>query len=974
MTLRVNVYHKSMQADKIAPITAFADGLRRHGIVPTVCRYNEYAPSDVAVVWGQMVRNVIGGQRQKDLPYLEMEMGLHDGVRGSHHSIAWNGHRRHGNFVNVGMPNDRWIKQGFELLPYSTPWNRGGKYVLIAGSNSAGKSTEYKQFIEQACVHAKRFGMPVVYRPYPRSVVPADFVVPNRDKDITVSKVSLDDDLRRCALLIHFDSDIGTTAAIRGIPVISGSDMAMAWDVSSTDWTVQKPDRDQWAWNLGYCHWTLDEIRHGDAWDHLKSYLAAGAQPEGVVTAPPSIEHATYAIPAPQESPATSEIKISSSPRVAIVGNALSLMDTDYGSLIDSYDIVCRINNFAIPNTESHGNRTDVFYVNAETMHLYSEYPADVKVFSTVANDRGLDVVDAAVVDHWVKRIKQENTKSTRLTTGFLAIQHQLSLGRDVTLFGFDWYETKTFYTLKSFDSHHNPGWEKSVIMDDDRIKVRTVERKEHAMTRYETLDVFDTIIARKCIRPDAVFDIVNERFPEVEDFKKIRKSAEHMLRGTNYTLRNIYDNVRSLTSLPPETVEMMMTAELQVEAENVIPIADNLARLNNDSILISDMYLSADQIRTLINRTGYNCTNHILQSCSGKRTGRVWSDLKDRGILCNHIGDNETTDIGQAKAYGHHANLTKLSDPTSTEGILLSYFPNIARCMRACRLATQSTLPPWLYDIQNNVNTYAMLVLSLYLASVREKDILFSSRDCYSLKLFFDRIQAIAGSDKGSAYINVSRATHRDGSTAADDYFRSVWTPDSLLVDYSATGASPTILAKRLDVKIKLLTLDSVDDKPDNDNLETTRIWSRHKDITLRNRRGPVFEMMNFIPEGRTYDYTTVNGSSFPLKYQIEFNSELLRHIHGQRDFLAGYANNIQKCFDRDAIAEGLGNVDALIKLMPTICSAVNGDMVRTFCDTFYSTLRRTDEIERYSFKRDAVDKPQPASGRTGRLGMFKG
>jgi len=49
--------------------------------------------------------------------------------------------------------------------------------------------------------------------------------------------------------------------------------------------------------------------------------------------------------------------------KVALVGNAESLLSQDKGSDIDSHDIVCRIN--LGPNlcgTKSHGNKTDVLF------------------------------------------------------------------------------------------------------------------------------------------------------------------------------------------------------------------------------------------------------------------------------------------------------------------------------------------------------------------------------------------------------------------------------------------------------------------------------------------------------------------------------------------------------------------------------------------------------------------------------------
>jgi hypothetical protein len=48
---------------------------------------------------------------------------------------------------------------------------------------------------------------------------------------------------------------------------------SMAWDVTEHDLSriefPIKPDRDQWAANLAYTQWTMDEMARGWAWAHL---------------------------------------------------------------------------------------------------------------------------------------------------------------------------------------------------------------------------------------------------------------------------------------------------------------------------------------------------------------------------------------------------------------------------------------------------------------------------------------------------------------------------------------------------------------------------------------------------------------------------------------------------------------------------------------------------------------------------------
>ena len=58
--------------------------------------------------------------------------------------------------------------------------------------------------------------------------------------------------------------------------------------------------------------------------------------------------------------------------RVIIVGNSVEMMKYEYGDFIDSFDIVCRINEvlFAKKLRKDYGSRTDICFWNMGTPHL----------------------------------------------------------------------------------------------------------------------------------------------------------------------------------------------------------------------------------------------------------------------------------------------------------------------------------------------------------------------------------------------------------------------------------------------------------------------------------------------------------------------------------------------------------------------------------------------------------------------------
>ena len=87
---------------------------------------------------------------------------------------------------------------------------------------------------------------------------------------------SLADCLADARWVVTFNSNSGVDAVLAGVPTVAVDQGAMAWAVTGRDPTVQPPtpDRSTWAAELAWCQWTLDEIKKGVAWDHLRAGLA----------------------------------------------------------------------------------------------------------------------------------------------------------------------------------------------------------------------------------------------------------------------------------------------------------------------------------------------------------------------------------------------------------------------------------------------------------------------------------------------------------------------------------------------------------------------------------------------------------------------------------------------------------------------------------------------------------------------------
>ncbi|MBA2939192.1 hypothetical protein HZF08_12825 [Paenibacillus sp. CGMCC 1.16610] len=198
---------------------------------------------------------------------------------------------------------------------------------------------------------------------------------------------------------------------------------------------------------------------------------------------------------------------------------------------------------------------------------------------------------------------------------------------------------------------------------------------------RLLSLDIFDTLLFRTCANPSDVFAEIAEQahrngflktYVSPEAFKEMRIRAEHKARAKQtartgfgeVTLELIYEEIPEAIGRRDELARM----EVEVEAEfcYVNPhITSLLYACKKERIpvaLLSDMYLSSEQLRRILASAGLDLSqvDTLLVSSEereGKSSGHLFARLKEfypqidsQSIL--HIGDNIAADVeGASKA-----------------------------------------------------------------------------------------------------------------------------------------------------------------------------------------------------------------------------------------------------------------------------------------------------------------------------------
>ena len=203
-----------------------------------------------------------------------------------------------------------------------------------------------------------------------------------------------------------------------------------------------------------------------------------------------------------------------------------------------------------------------------------------------------------------------------------------------------------------------------------------------------KTWDIFDTLIARRCVLPHIVFQIV-EQVSKVEGFAQARMSSEQNLvqSGKNYSLDDIYNELQKNFNAPKDICDNLKNLELNVEFDQAIPITENLNQVKAGDILISDMYLPKKFIQKLLDKVGLIEPVEIVISSGGKSTGKIWKQLAKQNQFVFHIGDNEISDIKNSRLAGFDSSLSILSQPNVVEQFLLQKDFNFGAYIRELRL-----------------------------------------------------------------------------------------------------------------------------------------------------------------------------------------------------------------------------------------------------------------------------------------------
>jgi FMN phosphatase YigB (HAD superfamily) len=415
------------------------------------------------------------------------------------------------------------------------------------------------------------------------------------------------------------------------------------------------------------------------------------------------------------------------------------------------------------------------------------------------------------------------------------------------------------------------------------------------ALPSVRTFDVFDTLIARRCIEPAKVFDIVAKR-ADLPAFAAARKQAEAKIAAHPYNLDMIYDELASALQLDPVQTAALKALEIDVELEQVIPIAENMALVRHGDVLISDMYLGHEIIRKLLDKAGLDKKVSLIVTSGGKRSGAIWPQAKANLSIEEHLGDNLHSDVEMPGRFDIAHRHTGTFGLNPVENVLTQIgLQQLAELCRETRLSTWSTNPDGrtVQVIQASLNFPIMLLGSVALARLatrlEKRSILFSSRDCDSWMPLFEKVAQRIGFTCKATYFYTSRLAKMQPSPSYKSYAKHLISEDALIVDLCGTGWSLANFAETIGRNnVPVFFLHKLPTAPAYEAMAATPQTCQFHTLIPEGQpalQNTMLEMCNYAAHGMVEDVRLIQDFAIPVFAGDNRSPETMAIVEAQQD-----------------------------------------------------------------------------------------
>lgn len=310
--MKITVYHKTVpnakNLEKIELLKNFSLGVKSLGETVVDSQDHIYQPSDVAIIQGWLgegpistphllLRNTVINSQLKSKKYVvavDSNLFLYADINNPMHYLRYS---FNGVFPNTGVYCDsvidpqRWQKISRNLNISLKDYRTTGDHVLVCLQRNGGWSMgniDIQEWAIQTIDTIRRYtDRPIVIRTHPGDKSSKGIIQPGHPQcKIKFSKavrlstnVNLVDDLRNCWAAVNYNSSPAVGAAIEGVPIfVSDPAKSQCAEIANLDLTqIENPmmhDRHRWVERLSMFHWNFDELKSGECWRHMRSFIS----------------------------------------------------------------------------------------------------------------------------------------------------------------------------------------------------------------------------------------------------------------------------------------------------------------------------------------------------------------------------------------------------------------------------------------------------------------------------------------------------------------------------------------------------------------------------------------------------------------------------------------------------------------------------------------------------------------------------
>lgn len=185
-----------------------------------------------------------------------------------YHKIAVNSRHPTDYFQKQAHPSDRFASHRVQIKP----WRTEGSHILVAGMSAKAAAAEQllpNQWERKTIAELRKLTRrPIIYRPKPNWADAKPIEGSTFDRESKLEEV-----LRDCHAVVTHHSNVAVDALLAGVPCICPGGVASVLSGHSLEQIENPPTPDgraQWAADLAYTQWSVDEMKQGLVFEYLQ--------------------------------------------------------------------------------------------------------------------------------------------------------------------------------------------------------------------------------------------------------------------------------------------------------------------------------------------------------------------------------------------------------------------------------------------------------------------------------------------------------------------------------------------------------------------------------------------------------------------------------------------------------------------------------------------------------------------------------